>query len=184
MFAVSIEGKHRFSKTSRPSITLTRGHGSKATRTAGPSCGTGTCRAAVPGLPTSARFTSFPANFLTRWGHPDSMSDLRREHHDHRARPRMPSSGHDAKAWRLGDPRTHRSAHAVRPNRSLQGRIKEAAARWRARTALQRRRHGDRIERRRSLAWGPHTSLSSCVSTFGPAAALSRHVPALRSYVP
>jgi hypothetical protein len=26
--------------------------------------------------------------------------------------------------------------------------------------------------------------LSSCVSTFGPAAALSRHVPALRSYVP
>ena len=27
MVAVSVDGKHRFSKTSRPSITLTRGHG-------------------------------------------------------------------------------------------------------------------------------------------------------------
>jgi len=75
----------------------------------------------------------------------------RREHRNGRTRPRMPSSWHRAYARRLGDARTHRPSHALRPHRSLQVRIEETPARRRGRATLQGRRHGDRHQRRRRL---------------------------------
>jgi hypothetical protein len=68
--AVSIDGQHRFSKISRLSITLTRGHGIDGD--AHLSCGTDTWRGAIQRRPTSGRSTSSRANYSMRSRLPDS----------------------------------------------------------------------------------------------------------------
>jgi hypothetical protein len=148
------------------------------------SCGTAIWRAAIQRRPTFGRSTSSRTNCSRRCGRPDSKCAP--EISARTSRRSGPTSR--AFLWarysvrRLGDARTHRSPHALRPHRSLPVRIEESPARRPGRSALSALRHGDRNGRRRSLAGRPDQGSPSCASPSGPSAALSWRILATGSH--
>jgi MOSC domain-containing protein YiiM len=155
--AVSVDGKHRFSKTSQLSITLKSGHGIEGDAHYGPFVQHRYLPQRHPKAPNLRQVHLIPSELF------DALRPSGFEVRPGDLGENIATVGLDLECLPLGTLlmigasatiELTGPAHALRPHRSLQVRIEESPAGRSVGSTLQGRRHGDRDGRRRSLAGG------------------------------
>jgi hypothetical protein len=173
--AVCVDGRHRFSKVSRVSITLTSGHGIEGDAHYGPFVRHRYLARRNPKAPNLRQVHLVPSELfdaLRTSGFEVRPGDLGEN---------ITTVGLDLERLPLGTLlRLGASATleltGLRTPRVLIDRFKSGLKnrlQGRPVATLQGRRHGDRNGGRRGLAWGPDPGGPSCASPSGPATALS-----------